>query len=496
MSDTQALLHKIAALRKRLEQVRGLVNEAGTAIASMAEDGADQRERVRQLEQKVRAGGRHGALLDDSFRQWAGSAEGECLPSQWTARARRLLERGRETLRQLRTLADDFDLGTTFQRGTGAILPPRTSRDADPLADWFRDTVAMTDTTIRLMAALPNAPSGQLRFCPGLEAILEVIARRVDGLTVSMGERRKHHVRVDSLAELLLALEGGNRPDAKAFMTLADELLGEAQEGAAVRFLHASAEEPARFVASHSLVVAQVMARLIRHDPELQGKRLEPILAALVHDVGMLRVPVEILASVEPLTDAARRKIESHALVGGDLAARLWPGEPWLAQAAASHHERLDGTGYPAGLREPQISSMIRLLAVCDVYAAQCTPRPQRSAKDTRTALTDTLLLAEKGALDRFQAERLLFLSFYPIGSVVELADGAVGVVVATPPERRNLDAPARPVLALLTDSLGQPLPAPQHLDLAQCESRSILRCLKAADKLELLSRHYPHLAA
>ena len=120
--------------------------------------------------------------------------------------------------------------------------------------------------------------------------------------------------------------------------------------------------------------------------------------------------------------------------------------------------------------------------------------RPHRTALDTRTALADTLLLAEQGALDRYHAERLLQLSFYPVGSVVELADGALGVVVATPTGRRDLTSPARPVLALLTDPQGQCLPVPHHVDLAACENRSIVRTVPKAERYTLLGSRYPQL--
>ena len=86
-------------------------------------------------------------------------------------------------------------------------------------------------------------------------------------------------------------------------------------------------------------------------------------------------------------------------------------------------------------------------------------------------------------------------MSFYPVGSVVELADGAVGVVVATHSARRDLNTPARPVLTLLTDSQGKLLAAPGHADLAECEGRSIVRGLPAAERRELLGGRYPELA-
>jgi hypothetical protein len=106
--------------------------------------------------------------------------------------------------------------------------------------------------------------------------------------------------------------------------------------------------------------------------------------------------------------------------------------------------------------------------------------------------LTDTLLLAERGGLDRAHAEHLLHLSFYPVGSVVELVDGSIGVVVATHVGLRDLNLPARPVVALLADAGGQLLPTPQHLDLAQCEGHGIVRTLSLAERRDRLGTRYP----
>jgi HD-GYP domain-containing protein (c-di-GMP phosphodiesterase class II) len=208
----------------------------------------------------------------------------------------------------------------------------------------------------------------------------------------------------------------------------------------------------------------------------------------------MLRVPTEVLVQKDPLTIEQKREVEHHARIGAELTARLPACPAWLIEAAGGHHERLDGTGYPNGLKELAIGSLTRLLAVCDVYAAMCGPRPYRPARETRTALTDTLLLADQGLLDRDHAERLLLLSFYPIGTVVELADGAVGLVVAGPMGQRNLDSPARPVVALLTDSHGQPLARPIHLDLSRWEGRSIVRSLSLPERKRLLGKHHPEL--
>jgi HD-GYP domain-containing protein (c-di-GMP phosphodiesterase class II) len=526
MSDTQVLLSKISALRQRLEQAQGLVTEAGSAVVDLAPDAAAGR--LRNLERQAAAGFENNAQLDGVLRQLEDTAgpaiEGRILPAQLTARARRVLERSRELLERVRGLTEEaergappttcgpsrpgdqscalFDQSQQVAPGRGQAAPGRAGRrpqegaGGKPLLALHRETAAMLESLLRMIQAFPDSPSGQLRLCEGVEAILNVVSQRVHLLTAALQRRGREQTRIETLADLLTGLYDGRALDVKPYALLAEDILAEAQESLPLRFLHAGVEVPARFVACHSLTVAQVVARLVRHEPELRGRPVEPVLAALIHDVGMLGVPVEVLAKAAPLVDAERRLVEAHVRISVGLASRLLPGGTWLVEAVGGHHERLDGTGYPDGLREFQLRTLPRLLAVGDVYAAFCSPRPHRPARETRTALADTLVLAEQGALDRYQAERLLQLSFYPVGSVVELADGAVAVVVATHGTGSGLQTPARPVVSLLTDGQGQFLAAPQPLDLALCESRSIVRTLPPDERCDLLGRRYPELAA
>jgi HD-GYP domain-containing protein (c-di-GMP phosphodiesterase class II) len=404
-------------------------------------------------------------------------AQSAALPGQLTSRARRLLERGQALLGQLRSLGQD-------------IAPDQDG--GDPLAEWYHGTVAMTDSTLRMIGTFPDTPSVQLRLCEGLDVSLDVIAARLGRLQALLRRRRREAEWIETLADYLTCLSQGQPLDLQPVTLLADALIQDQQEGGPLRFLQASPEQPSRFIACHSLTVAQVTARLLRHAPDLGRRPQEAILAALLHDAGMLSIPPDVLMQPGPLDDTQRRLVEGHTTIGAEWLMRLLPGQTWLAEAAADHHERLDGTGYPAGLRDGQVAPLPRLLAICDVYVALATARPHRPAEETRTALTDTLMLADTGALDRFHAERLLYLSFYPVGSVVELADGAVAVVIATPVGRSDLETPARPVLALLTDADNHLRPVPRPLDLAQTAGRSIVRALKPGERRDLLGNQYP----
>jgi HD-GYP domain-containing protein (c-di-GMP phosphodiesterase class II) len=482
MTDTHVLLDKIAALRQRLDQAQGLARDAGSAAAALADGTREDAGRVWRLERRVDSGSVDAALLEGSLRQLTelapGAATAAQMPQQLTARARRVLEQTHQLLGKLRAVADQLD-----------ALASETRLNSE-----YRQTSAMTETVLRVIQAFPDSASAQLRLCEGVEAILNAASQRLAALAQAVGLRQHEADQLRTLKDLLSGLAGGQHVAVQDFITLANELLAEAGEKP-LRFPDAIGTDLGQFVALHSLAVAQVVARIVRTDPELRARPMEPVLAALVHDVGMLRVPAEIVLKAGALDDSERRAIERHSLIGADLAARLLSNGAWLSEAARGHHERLDGTGYPSGLRDAHIAPLTRLLAVCDVYAALCSPRPHRPARETRTALADTLLLADQGALDPREAERLLLLSFYPVGAAVELSDGTLGVVVATHMAPRDLNTPARPVVAVLTDSRGRPLPSPHHVDLATSEVQSIVRTLTAAERRGALGQRYPELA-
>ena len=497
MVETQSLLGKITALRQRLEQAQGLAKEAGTAAVALLGDQTGPPERGLLLEQQVVTEGEHDIVLDRTLRPLTASLNEDRrpLPRQLTARGRRVLERGRDLLNQLRPLADAFAPTAVLPMSVDDVPTVPLLERAEPLAVLYREAVAMADVALRMIPIFPDSAAAQLQICEGLEGVLNAVASRLRVLADGVACHRGEHERVARLAELFTSVLAGAKRESPAFVDLAEEVLADATEGGPLRFAPSDFAVPARFAAAQGLSTARVVARLVRHDPEWKQRPLDAVLAALIHDAGMTRVPAELLAQAGPLQDEQRRTVETHCRSTAELSAAVWPQSAWLALAVLGHHERLDGTGYPGGLRDHQITSLSRLLAMADVFVALCAARPHRPARATRTALTDTLLLAEQGLLDRKCAESLLQLSFYPVGTAVEMSDGSLGVVAATPSVWRDLNSPARPVVALLIDADGKPLPAPRHLNLMQCEHHRIVRSLTPRERRERIGGRFPEWA-
>lgn len=129
----------------------------------------------------------------------------------------------------------------------------------------------------------------------------------------------------------------------------------------------------------HCLLVSGLTANFARqlHFSETDARRLTR--AALVHDVGKAKIPVEILNKAGPLDPDETRVMRRHPEIGHDILVRSGSYEPLVLAITRHHHELLDGSGYPDGLSSASIGDPIRLLTVCDIYAALIERRPYKA---------------------------------------------------------------------------------------------------------------------
>ena len=157
-------------------------------------------------------------------------------------------------------------------------------------------------------------------------------------------------------------------------------------------------------------------------------------LGLLVHDVGKLAVPPEILNKPGRLTDDEMTIMRTHADAGVEL---LRPADlsPLAVSVVRDHHERIDGSGYPIGLSGSQIQEFPRIAAVADVYDAVTSERVYKAASPAHIGVK----VICDGAGDQFSPDvvrhfRAVVMP-YPVGHEIELPDGRTGVVVSVDPE-------------------------------------------------------------
>jgi PAS domain S-box-containing protein/putative nucleotidyltransferase with HDIG domain len=142
------------------------------------------------------------------------------------------------------------------------------------------------------------------------------------------------------------------------------------------------------YTAGHQLRVAQLSAAIARQ-LGLSQERIRGIeLGATIHDIGKIYIPSEILNKPGKLSEAEFELIKSHPEVGYDIIKGV--SFPWpVAQMIHQHHERLDGTGYPGGLKGDRITLEAQIIAVADVVEAITAKRPYRPALGVDIALEE-----------------------------------------------------------------------------------------------------------
>ncbi len=150
------------------------------------------------------------------------------------------------------------------------------------------------------------------------------------------------------------------------------------------------------YTAGHQKRVALIATAIARK----LGWNNEPVqalyMAAMVHDIGKVAVPSEILTKPTRLSDLEMKMVQEHAETGYQILKDIpfpWPIAEWVRQ----HHERLDGSGYPWGLKGDQICLEARILAVADTIEAMATHRPYRAARGLITAMQE--IRSEAGLL-------------------------------------------------------------------------------------------------
>ncbi len=207
------------------------------------------------------------------------------------------------------------------------------------------------------------------------------------------------------------------------------------------------------YTAEHCLNVCILAIAFGRH-LNYSETDLESVgLCGLLHDVGKMRVPLEVLDKPGKLTEEEFRAIQRHTIEGRDLLVASSGVDQKAIDAAFNHHERVDGQGYPRGLPAEDIPEFARVIAIVDAYDAMTSNRCYARARSPMEAIK--IIFENRGAQfdDELALQFIKAIGPYPPGTIVELRNGMVGIVISAKQKFRHL-----PTVLVLRDENKQPI--------------------------------------
>ncbi len=260
---------------------------------------------------------------------------------------------------------------------------------------------------------------------------------------------------VDDMAADIMKLVAADRPSVIGF------LLGGEIEGMEL---------------AKSSVNTAILSLVMAEELELPARRITQLITgALLHDVGMIYVPREITSKKNRLTAEEVKTVKSHSLEGFRIVTKdmMYPNE--TGNIALQHHERWDGTGYPAGRAGADIDIGARIVSVADAFEAMISEKSYRNSmtgyEAMKNLLSDNSRRFDPDVLKAF----IRSMGIYPIGSIVLLNNAAVGRVI-----EGSTDAPLRPKVRILIDASGRAYEGDEGplTDLLREKSLFIVRAL------------------
>jgi HD-GYP domain-containing protein (c-di-GMP phosphodiesterase class II) len=183
----------------------------------------------------------------------------------------------------------------------------------------------------------------------------------------------------------------------------------------------------------------------------------------LLQDVGKVRLPPELLNKKDPLSEAELNVCKSHVRHSVAILKETTGLPPDLPALAALHHERVDGSGYPKGMKGPEIGLFGGIAGLIDCFDALTGPRPYGQALPPSNALNMLYDWREIQFDGPLVEQFIQCIGIYPVGALVELYSGEVGIVIAQNPVMRLL-----PRVMVVLDSKGQPIKPARTIDRAQ----------------------------
>jgi HD-GYP domain-containing protein (c-di-GMP phosphodiesterase class II) len=313
----------------------------------------------------------------------------------------------------------------------------------------------------------------------GLEAFQEDPRKLLSLAEVSEpSDSYKDYVnQVSSLDRIFKTIARGGRADIRMVDTITQRLLTVARDKPGGLINYILGGEVRRHELAKNAVNIAILSAHIALEMKLPNHRImQTITGALLHDVGMLRLPPELVKKTGALSAEELRRMQAHTLYSYRIVHEEMNYSTEMGTLVLQHHEHWDGSGYPQGMAGEDIHFGARIVSVCDAFEAMVSEKPYRDSMLGYQAMKNLLADNSRRFAPDVLKALITIMGIYPIGSIVLLNNGVIARVVNV---RGN--APLRPRLAVLVDQSGKVFQANQgeeHLDLLLEKNLYIVRAI------------------
>jgi HD-GYP domain-containing protein (c-di-GMP phosphodiesterase class II) len=364
----------------------------------------------------------------------------------------------------------------------GPVLLPRVTLSRYALVDAFEKAgirsieilqmVSAADVDKLVRIALGELPKETLLEGMGLNRVKAAVDSEDDEDAILLpGLQRTYAFGLDVLRDTAAAIAADRPVDLAACNRVVQELSDQIVRDPTQALMLATVRSHDEYTYYHMLNVCLLSIAMGYAVGLKQDQILALGLGALLHDVGKVNVPVDVLQHVGALSLEQWRLVQRHPVEGAAIV--LTTGDSLFQTTAAivlEHHAAYDLSGYPQLSARPHPSLPARMVAVADCFDAVTTTRPYRKAEERRQALNILLAGAGRGYDPRVVRTFVRLLGLFPVGSLVRLTNKAIGVVV------RNHDRLlSRPKVRIMLDAKGDPCD-PYEVDLSERDSDGAFR--------------------
>ena len=288
------------------------------------------------------------------------------------------------------------------------------------------------------------------------------IEQRADGSPTDMATiKRLYSDAVSAAVDVWDSAQSEGRPDPTVARTMIDGLAQAVAQNRTALLALTTLKNYDNYTFTH-MVNVSILTMGQARGLGIDGPLLREFgLAALMHDIGKVRTPIEILNKPDKLTDDEFTIMKRHVVDGAEIL-RMTPDVPALAPVVAfEHHLRTDGSGYPGGVTRPSLNVGTMLCSIADVYDAMRSQRTYQQSFPTDRILA-VLKRSDGRQFDQHLVRRFVqLIGIYPAGTLVRLNTGEVAVVLKV-----YAPDPYRPTVRILINTEGKRLDLPYDLNL------------------------------